>query len=211
MTSTRQQNGDRKTDLDYAAEVFELLEEFRLRPVPTPPFAVKEYMEFDYKHIQQMNHEGDKYPKFWRNPEVKKYFDDLESVVYHNERNLKVLRWVRNQYRNDVERSMIIDGFIFPFLEAKYCRSQDGMLKMIGYEDINWPLFNFTLAIENDGPSPAQEALPLIAAQVQRESSILDVINNGSPKEAAEAIVEVCTDAFKNAYDNQRQDSIWEE
>jgi hypothetical protein len=136
-----------------------MLDEYRLKPLPTPPASVKEYMEYDYKHIRQMNEEGGKYNEFWRNPEVKKFYDENDMIVLTNHRNLKILRWLKHQYRNDPEKSGLIQEKIWPFLEAKYCKFKDGQLRMIGYEDINWHLFNIKLELENFRPSPAEAVI----------------------------------------------------
>ena len=75
LTKTQRQSGGQKNDEDYAAEIYEFLDEYRLKQPPTMPDIVEEYYKYDWKTITNMNREPDKYAKFWFNPVVKEYFD----------------------------------------------------------------------------------------------------------------------------------------
>jgi len=75
-------------------------DELRYMPLPTPPVVVENYFKIDIQQRKKMNKDPENYLSFWRNPQVKKYFDDCEKISNLNKSNLlwlnQLLEWLED-------------------------------------------------------------------------------------------------------------------
>lgn len=78
----------------------QVLADMRKRPYPTPPQKVAEYQRMDAKVKASMNKDPEAFKSFWLDQDVKKYFDDVETIRNLNLRNQNSLMWAKGLLEN---------------------------------------------------------------------------------------------------------------
>jgi len=65
----------------------------RIRPYPTPPDDVKNYLFSNPETKKEMNSYPEKHTAFWNNPVVKEYFNQCDRIKDINQRNKNWNKW----------------------------------------------------------------------------------------------------------------------
>lgn len=103
---------------------------YRKRPFPTKPQAVRDYYAQNIETRQNMNRKPENYSGFWNSTEVKEYFNSRDRIISENWSHRKFLLVLKAEAKGDPIG--IMDSLLSDFTPEDYLFP----LELKGREDI---------------------------------------------------------------------------
>lgn len=126
------QKSGKQSDQYILSWLLEEIDDLRYRTPPTAmPKKVSEYYGQPKEVRKKMNKQPDDFIAFWHDPQVKKFFEDVDIITNLNRRNKTVLLWMKELSKSNLINLTKIDQYIDVF-------NKHGI---IAWNKTEWPLF----------------------------------------------------------------------